>query len=82
MPPKTNLFIWLDVEKKVLTWHMLRKRVREGPSILLFCRDNAKTTQHLFLLALMHVKYEMKSKVVWGRITLMNIFMYGSPTNI
>lgn len=46
---KTKLFMWLALNNKVLTWKMLQKRNKEGPSIFLLCRQGTETTTHLFV---------------------------------
>jgi hypothetical protein len=49
LPLKIKLFVWLLLEKKILTWENLSKRGFEGPSRCVLCGINEENTNHLFV---------------------------------
>jgi hypothetical protein len=49
LPLKIKLFVWLLLEKKILTWENLTKRGFEGPSRCVLCGINEENVNHLFV---------------------------------
>jgi ribonuclease HI len=48
-PLKLNIFIWLVVENKILTWENLQRRGFIGPSICILCKQSKESVFHLFV---------------------------------
>jgi hypothetical protein len=46
---KIQLFFWLCLHNKLLTWEVLRKRGWHGPGLCSLCKDATEDTSHLFL---------------------------------
>lgn len=44
---KIKLFMWLVLQKKVLSWDNIRKRVILGPSICQLCKAQEETMEHI-----------------------------------
>jgi ribonuclease HI len=49
LPLKLQLFFWMCVQGKILTWEVLRKRGWHGPSRCALCKDAAEDLHHLFV---------------------------------
>ena len=48
-PTKSQLFLWLVLKDKVLTWEMMRKRHKKGPGICILGQCSDESTTHLLL---------------------------------
>jgi hypothetical protein len=74
-PPKCTLFLWLVLNKKVLTWDRLQKRNKAGPSICILCRSNEETSLHLFLecpysrQVWKEVEHQTSLQHLWDKVT-------------
>jgi hypothetical protein len=79
-PPNSILFMWLDLNNKVLTWEMLRKRNREGMIFVFYVQTMKKQLLIFFLPILTHNKFGGSLKVNWvshtygTRILLLVVF--------
>jgi hypothetical protein len=77
---KIKLFIWLALERKILTWDSLQKRGWVGPSICSLCYRDEESISHLFIncpftLKLwknLHIAYNLVTN--WGGNSLNNCF--------
>ena len=49
LPLKIQLFIWLLLEQKILTWEIMKKRGFNGPSKCVLCGIFEETICHLFI---------------------------------
>jgi len=49
LPLKLQLFFWMCVQGKILTWEVLRKKDWHGPSRCALCKDAAEDLHHLFV---------------------------------
>ncbi len=41
-PGKTIIHMWLALNKKVLTWELLQRRMTQSPGIFLLCKSTTK----------------------------------------
>lgn len=48
-PKKTQVFMWLALKNKVLTWEALQKRGRQGPHICMLCRSAGEDILQLLI---------------------------------
>eukprot|EP00253_Pinus_taeda_P029860 PITA_29860 len=48
-PKKSRLFFWCLLKEKVPTWDVLQARFMNGPSRCPLCKNESKTSHHLFL---------------------------------
>jgi hypothetical protein len=46
---KINLFSWLTISRKLLTWDGLQKRGFKGPCLCIFCKNHAESIDHIFI---------------------------------
>jgi hypothetical protein len=56
-PKKMRIFLWLSLWNRVLTWDMLQKMGRHGPSTCYMCRGVEKNIGHLII----HCLYAQKN---------------------
>jgi hypothetical protein len=61
-PPKSKIFLWCLLVKKVLTWDIMKKRQIEGPGWCSLCKCEEESQAHLFL-------FFPFSKAIWQEIS-------------
>jgi hypothetical protein len=58
---KINLFLWLVVNNKILTWNNLQLRGWKGPGRCQLCKKDCEDSAHLFILCPF-------TKLIWLKI--------------
>jgi hypothetical protein len=78
LPIKIKCFMWLCLNKKILTWDSLLKRGWQGPGICCLCKSAEETIEHLFVHCVFTkniwymLKCHLKFDVDWGGVSLEN----------
>jgi hypothetical protein len=76
LPVKLKCFMWLCLNKKILTWDTLRKRGWQGPGVCCLCKSDEEFVEHLFVHCpftknIWHMlRCLLNTYVVWGGISL------------
>jgi hypothetical protein len=60
-PPKSKFLMWLSLSDKVLTWDLLQRRGKVGPSRCPLCKLHEESNSHIFL----HCSYSCQ---VWREV--------------